>query len=1126
MTRATDAEAATDPPLRLSATPQGPDFHQTLLDGLGDGVSLSSEDGVIVYANPAEERMFGYAPGEMVGRHVSSLNAYPAEQNERIVTDVIAALKAEGLWEGEWRNRRKDGSVFTTASRITAVTLDGVQHWLCIQRETDGVDTSGSRHAFLLALADMLRQDDPEQALSTVAEMMGEYFRCSRVGYGSLDADGAVFDYRICWTDGQATPLLGRYPARAFGVKIIAKLNRGETVVVEDLFNDPLSDEAETHQTARDVDTRSILVAPFLWGGRLRSILYLNDRSPRGWLDEDVAMIEAMASRTGQMIEAVETERVRRANEARLAFLDAHAQAIASLADADSIMAVTTRLLGEHLQISVCSYGDMDDDEEGFTIRGGWAAPGRKGVGGRHRLSDFGSRTTDRLRGGQTLVINDNSMELPPEAAATYRSIGIMATLCMPLVKDGRLKALMAIHDEAPRSWSEADATLLKDVTERSWPHIERAAAQAELHTSNERFRTAVHAVEGVLWTNDASGRMTGEQPGWSALTGQSQAEYQGYGWANAVHPDDIEMSIQTWNAAVESGRPYVFEHRVRRHDGVWRTFSIRAVPTLAPDGSVTEWVGVHTDVTEQRSAEAALRDLNTTLERRVAEALAERKILADIVEGTDAIVQVIDHQFRWLAVNRAAIDSYQRLVGITPSPGANMLEALAARPRVRELAQDAWALALTGEEFTVLREFQFGDGGRVYLEMKFNSLRDAEGRLIGAFQFATDVSERVLEQERRAQAEEQLRQAQKMEAMGQLTGGVAHDFNNLLTPIIGSLDMLQRKGLGGEREQRLIGGALQSAERARTLVQRLLAFARRQPLQPTAVDVGSLIRGMAELVASTTGPQIRVTVDIAADLPPARADQNQLEMALLNLSVNARDAMPTGGDLRISASAEAVAAGARSDLSAGDYVRLSVADTGVGMDEAVMSRAIEPFFSTKGVGQGTGLGLSMVHGLVQQLGGALRLQSRKGLGCNVELWLPRADALGDAAEEIEARPGPDPVRGVALLVDDEDLVRISTADMLLELGYQVVEASSAEQAVRMIEDGLAPGVVVTDHLMPGMTGTELARVVQAQRPGLPVLIISGYADLEGVDPSLPRLQKPFRSAELAEVLSALTGPV
>jgi signal transduction histidine kinase len=266
------------------------------------------------------------------------------------------------------------------------------------------------------------------------------------------------------------------------------------------------------------------------------------------------------------------------------------------------------------------------------------------------------------------------------------------------------------------------------------------------------------------------------------------------------------------------------------------------------------------------------------------------------------------------------------------------------------------------------------------------------------------DVTERIREQERLSQAEEKLRHAQKMDAMGQLTGGVAHDFNNLLTPIVGALDALQRKRVGGEREQRLISGAAQSADRARTLVQRLLAFARRQPLQATAVDIAGLVKGMADLISSTTGPQIKVSVEIAENLPPAKADPNQLEMALLNLAVNARDAMPEGGTLRISADEESIALGHRSGLAPANYLRLSVADTGTGMDEAVLAKAVDPFFSTKGVGKGTGLGLSMVHGLALQLGGALVIQSRRAVGTNVELWLPLSHEPAESDQELKRR--------------------------------------------------------------------------------------------------------------------------
>jgi PAS domain S-box-containing protein len=350
-----------------------------------------------------------------------------------------------------------------------------------------------------------------------------------------------------------------------------------------------------------------------------------------------------------------------------------------------------------------------------------------------------------------------------------------------------------------------------------------------------------------------------------------------------------------------------------------------------------------------------------------------------------------------------------------------------------------------------------------------------------------TRVVERTAELE---SAHEQLRQSQKLEAMGSLTGGVAHDFNNLLTPIVGALDMLQRRGIGGEREQRLVSVAAQSAERAKTLVQRLLAFSRRQPLQPIPVDLGALVENMAGLVSSTTGPQIRVAVDVANDLPRARADPNQLEMALLNLSVNARDAMPDGGTLRISASAETVRAGQKSGLKAGGYICLSVADTGVGMDDATLARAVEPFFSTKGFGKGTGLGHSMVHGLASQLGGKLTIKSKLGLGTNIELWLPQTDEGAEApvtVTETEPMRG----RGLALLVDDEAAVRLSTGEMLADLGYGVVEADSAEEALRIIGNDTRFHLVITDHLMPGMTGIDLAHAIRERHPDIALLILS-----------------------------------
>jgi PAS domain S-box-containing protein len=496
--------------------------------------------------------------------------------------------------------------------------------------------------------------------------------------------------------------------------------------------------------------------------------------------------------------------------------------------------------------------------------------------------------------------------------------------------------------------------------------------------------------------------------------------------------------------------------------------------------------------------------------------------------------------------------DAYIRLFGDRDYIGRTVREVF---PELEGQGFFDWldAVYATGERHIAhdvparLRLTPQGPETERFLEFIYEPVRDESGAVTGIFCEGHDVTENHLAQAElrendarlqelnatleqrveaalaeRSQAQEALRQSQKMDAMGQLTGGVAHDFNNLLMPIISSLDMLQRKGLGDARTQRMIDGALQSAERAKTLVQRLLAFARRQPLQPQSVDVAALIQGMEDLLASTVGPRIHIALDIEAGLPAAVADANQLEMALLNLAVNGRDAMPDGGALTIAVDLEVFQADHGSDLKAGAYLRLCVHDTGVGMDDATRRQATEPFFSTKGVGRGTGLGLSMVHGLAAQLGGALELESEPGSGTTIKIWLPLAE---------EAAPAPlartDPVlglgSGVALLVDDEDLVRASTADMLADLGYRVIEVRSAEDALRKLDEETRVDLLVTDHLMPGMTGADLALAVGRKWPHLPVLLISGYAEADGVGPEFTRLTKPFRQRELAEILAKIS---
>lgn len=364
--------------------------------------------------------------------------------------------------------------------------------------------------------------------------------------------------------------------------------------------------------------------------------------------------------------------------------------------------------------------------------------------------------------------------------------------------------------------------------------------------------------------------------------------------------------------------------------------------------------------------------------------------------------------------------------------------------------------------------------------------------------------------------------QARKLEVIGQMTAGIAHDLNNLLMPMLGTLDMLRHRAAG--QDLALIDGALQTGERARKLVQRLLSLSRHQPVRTEPVDLGALLGGMMDLLVSVTEPAVALHLEVMDGLPSVNADSAQLEMAVLNLVLNARDAMPGGGRLTISASRSSIRFDDVPNLQPGHYVCLSFVDTGTGMDAPTLARATKPFFTTKEPGQGTGLGLSTAHDLARELGGELMLDSRPNGGTTVRIWLPIrcgmpaevAPAAGDRRIEGLAR--------TALLVDDQEVVRATVAGMLADLGFSVVEAGSAEAALSLLGSGLKADLLITDYCMPGLNGAELTEVLHARAPDLPVLIVTGHD--EPVEPTAKRrcLLKPFRQGELEAALLLLMG--
>jgi PAS domain S-box-containing protein len=510
------------------------------------------------------------------------------------------------------------------------------------------------------------------------------------------------------------------------------------------------------------------------------------------------------------------------------------------------------------------------------------------------------------------------------------------------------------------------------------------------------------------------------------------------------------------------------------------------------------------------------------TLERRVVEAIAERKLLADIVETTDAFVQIADLDFNWLGINRAAADEFERIYGVRPKVGDNMLDLLAHMPEHQAAVRQVWGRALAGEEFTEIAEF--GDPGRTrrFYEMKYNTLRDAEGRRIGAYQFVYDVTERLRDQRRLSEAEDALRQSQKMEAVGQLVSGLAHDFNNLLGAVVGSLDIIRRRADDPDRVRRFAEAGLQAAERGSKLTGQLLAFSRSQRIELKPLVVCDVINGLRDMLARTLGPMIELEFDLNPCPVPVLADATQVEMTILNLAINARDAMPDGGRLRIATALRQIESDP--ELKPGEYVELIVADTGFGMDANTLQRAMDPFFTTKPIGKGTGLGLAQVYGSARQSGGTVRIESRLGAGTTVRVLLPRTDSMGDdVLVSGQDTISGEVARATVLIIDDDSDLRGVLVNSLEALGYGVMEAADGATGLTML-DQERPDVLVVDFAMPGMNGAEVAKAARERCPGLPVVLTSGYADSEAIDRAVGQgakvLRKPFRIDELLSAVS------
>ena len=731
-----------------------------------------------------------------------------------------------------------------------------VRGMFCAVTETTERVLLQQRQAFHLALEEELRDlADPLAVMETASRSLGRVLDIARVGYGEIDDGEQHVTVERDWTDGRIASVCGRYRMDDFGPPIIDELRAGRVMCVDDVDHDRRV--AGMAAAFHAIGTKTVLAVPLIKTGRFRAMLFLHDPAPRKWTSNDIALATEVAERTWSAVERAKAEAEKARYTERLNFLDALGRATSGLKDADAILRTTTQMLGEILDVSICAYADMDEDVDGFTIRGDWAAPGSGHITGRYKLGDFGELAVKALSAGRPLIVNDNLRELAPHEAATFQNIGISATICMPLVKGDRLTALMAVHHKEPYHWTPHEIALVQEVTDRSWAHIERV-----------RSETALQA---------------------------SQAE---------------------------------------------------------------------------------LRRANEALEATVAERTAE--LMA---------------------------------------------------------------------------------------------------------------------------AEESLRHVQKMEAVGQLTGGLAHDFNNLLAAILGSLEVMKTRlaqGRAGEIE-RYLSGATSAAKRGASLTQRMLAFSRRQTLDPKPTDADRLIGSMEELIRRSVGPSIEVETVRPSDTWAILVDPGQLENALLNLCINGRDAMPEGGKLTIETSNRYIdtRAATQLGLSPGQFVSISVSDTGTGMNADTISRAFDPFFTTKPTGQGTGLGLSMVWGFAGQSGGSVRIESALDKGSTVSIYLPRFSGTVELDEYVQVgTPDVMATERRILLVDDEPLIRMVAAEQLEELGYVVLQAGDAREAIQILETEPELDLLLTDVGLPnGMNGRQLADAARQRRPDLPVLFVTGYAE-------------------------------
>jgi PAS domain S-box-containing protein len=624
----------------------------------------------------------------------------------------------------------------------------------------------------------------------------------------------------------------------------------------------------------------------------------------------------------------------------------------------------------------------------------------------------------------------------------------------------------------------------------------------------NMRFRLLIDSViDYAIYMIDPDGIITSWNSGAKRFKGYEEAEILGEHFSRFYTAEDRAAGLpqRALNTAINEGR-FEGEGWGVRKDGTNFWSHVVIDPIIDPDGRLLGFAKITRDLTDRKMAEETLKQ-------------SEQQFRLLVQGVTDYAIYMLSPEGRVSNWNQGA----QRIKGYLPEEIIGQHFSIFYTPEDRELGEPQRSLEIATREgrFENKSWRMRKDGTRFLAHVVVDAIRGDTGILLGFAKITRDITEAHQSRQALEKTREALFQAQKMQAIGQLSGGIAHDFNNLLTVILGNLEIVQKRMGADPKISRLLENATQGALRGVSLTQRMLAFARRQELKTESVDIAQLVQGITGLLRSSLGPGIRIETRFPDDLQPVLADSNQLELALLNLATNARDAMPDGGTVIITAQPQVVLELGDSQLPAGRYVCLSLIDTGEGMDANTLASARDPFFTTKGLGKGTGLGLSMVHGFIEQLGGRFILKSEKGQGTTAELWIPVAlEGVASKPQLSSATPVSVPRLSV-LVVDDDSLVLTSTSLLLEDLGHRVLGATSGEQALRLFDQGEVIDLMITDMAMPKMSGAQLAHAVRMLKPDLPIILATGYAErLEGFAAELPRLPKPFTQMGLVAIIA------